>query len=114
VSDTVLSIRISGLSDNENEMAASDLTRALKAGDPASNVTRKPTDDNRMDAGATLLLILGSGAAVAIARGVRSWMGRWRNASLVFSDGSRKLEVHNVTSDDINRIIEFVGGAPRS
>jgi hypothetical protein len=114
MSPSEFSINVSGLSDRENEMAASDLTRALKTADPSTNVARQPNDSRTMDAGATLLLILGSGAAVAIAHGLQSWIGRWRNASLVFSDGTRKLEVHNVTSSDINRIIEFVGGTPRS
>jgi hypothetical protein len=109
-----LSIKVSGPSDRENEMAASDLTRAIKTADPTADVTRQPNDAHSMDAGATLLLILGSGAAIAIARGLQSWIGRWRNASLVFSDGTRKLEVHNITTSEIDRIVEFIGGGPQS
>jgi hypothetical protein len=107
------SISLSGLSDREKEKAAADLMRALRDSDPTASVDRRPENDRSQDFGATLVLILGSGASIAIARGIANWMGRWKNASITVDDGTRKVKLENVSSGDAVRVAELFAGNRR-
>jgi len=100
-------INLSGLSDSEKEKGAADLMRALKESDPTATVERRPNNARAQDFGATLILVLGSGAGIAIARGIKNWMGKWKNASLEVDDGTRKVKLANVSSSDAVRVAEL-------
>jgi len=105
---------LSGLSDRERELAASDLIRAIKESDPTSVVERRPSNAYAQDLGATIILILGTGAGIEIARGVKNWMGRWKQAALTVEDKERKIKVilENISSDEAVRLAELLT-APR-
>src|SRR5689334_4801907 len=100
-------ITLSGLSDREQEKAAADLARAIKQSDQSADIERRQDNAIAMDFGASLAVVLGSGAAVAVARGIQSWMGRWKNARITLSDKQHKIEIERVSSEDIIRAIEL-------
>jgi hypothetical protein len=100
-------ITLSGLSDREREKAAAELARVIKQSDPSTDVERRQDNTSAMDFGATLVVIVGSGAGIAIARGIQAWMGRWKNARIILSDGDHKVEIERVSSDDVIRAVEL-------
>jgi hypothetical protein len=107
MSSESFTITLSGLSESEQEKAAADLARAIKRSDQSADVKIREENRPAMDFGASLGVVLGSGAAVAVARGIRAWMGRWQNASIIMSDDHRKVEIQRASSDDIIRAVEL-------
>jgi|SRR5271163_2322290 len=99
-------ITLSGLSESEQEKAAADLARTIKRSDQSADVEIREETRPAMDFGASLAVVLGSGAAVAVAQGIRAWMGRWQNASITMSDNHRKVQIERVSREDIIRAIE--------
>ncbi|MBY3366505.1 hypothetical protein [Rhizobium laguerreae] len=101
-------IHISGLTGRDKEEAASELLRTLKRSDPTAKLELISDNAQAMDAGATILLILGSGAGVAIAHGIQNWMGRWKKGRLVFKDGDREAVLENASQDTLIQITEIL------
>jgi hypothetical protein len=100
-------ITLSELSDREREAAAAELARAIKASDHGATVDREQDNPSAMDFGATLTVVLSSGVAVAVARGIQGWMGRWKNAKITVSDEHRKVEIERVGSAEAVRALEL-------
>jgi hypothetical protein len=113
MSRETFSIDFSGLTDRDKEKAAADLVRALKESDPTVTVERRSGNPRAQDLGATIVLILGSGAGVAVARGIANWMGRWKKATLTVSDGKREVKLENVSSADAVRVAEWFAADSR-
>jgi len=76
--DGELSVRITfdGLTRAEANQAIQELQEAIleRADAVASSITKD--DPDSQDAGSTLVLLFGSGAAVAIAQGIRAYLAR--------------------------------------
>jgi hypothetical protein len=106
-------ITLSGLSDSEQEKAVADLARAIRQSDQSADVERRQENRPAMDFGASLAVVLGSGAAVAVARGIQSWMSRWKNATITLSDKARKVQIERVSSENIIRAIELFTSSSR-
>jgi len=103
----IFTITLSGLSDREQEQAATELARAIKQSDHSTTVERRSDNATAMDFGASLVVILGSGAGIAVARGIQSWMGRWKNVEITLSDKHRKVGIKRISSEDAIRAIEL-------
>jgi hypothetical protein len=99
-------ITLTGLSDREREQAASDLARVVAASHQSVQVERQQENSSAMDFGGTLVLIIGSGAAVAVARGIEAWLRRRQDASITIEDKQRKIKATGITSADAIRISE--------
>lgn len=99
-------ITLTGLLPREQEHAASELVRAIKQTDPSVTVERHPASATTMDFGASLAVILGSGAGIALAKGLQMWMGRWKNAELNLSSNGRTVVVKGLSGRDAIRVIE--------
>jgi hypothetical protein len=100
-------IALSELTDRDREAAAAELARAIKASDQAATVDREQDNPSAMDFGATLIVVLSSGAAVAVARGIQGWMGRWKNARITISDEHRKVTIEGIDGAEAVRALEL-------
>lgn len=68
------------------------------------------TDDEAMDLGATLVLVLAAPAVVVLAKAIKSWAERTNRASIAI-DGVR---IDNVNSRDVSEIISALRGGASS
>jgi hypothetical protein len=75
MSSRSFSMSFDNISDREKEHAASDLVRALKESDPTAIIERRQSNVHAQDLGATIVLILGTGAGIEIARGIKELDG---------------------------------------
>ena len=92
---------------NEN---ADALAQHLQMAAPTVTTERRRSDPNAQDFGATLVLILGTPAIAALAKGVADWlrMNQDANAKLVIRDkqGHAIVEIDNVRSGDVRALLE--------
>lgn len=100
-------ITFAGLSEREQEQAAADLARSITATHNSVEVKRGHDIGLAMDFGATLVVIISSGAAIAVAKGIETWLARWQNASICIEDEHRKVKATGITSADTVRISEI-------
>ena len=78
------------------------LLRGLQVG-PGAN------DPSRMDFGSTLVLVLGTPVAIAVARGIQAWLVR-RGTRAVIKSGGKEIELTNMKSEDIAAALKAAGG----
>src|SRR5262249_12823176 len=81
---------------------AEDLRRELVEADDDVQVDRRRDDPESQDFGATLVLVLGTPAIVAVARALHSWLSRNNAVAVTIErpDG-QKLTVRNLESKDV-------------
>ena len=100
---------LSGLSDRDKEQASHELARVIQESDPTAQVERQQEKAQAQDLGSTVVLVLGTGAALQVAQGIRNWMGRWRSAEITISGENRKISAKDLTSTDAVRLAELFG-----
>jgi len=71
---------------------------------PDISVSRKKDDATTQDFGATLVLVLGTPAVIAVASGIASFLKRHHAKLSIFADG--RLVVEGVEGKDMARIVE--------
>ena len=92
--------------DEANDYAA-DLEAELDGVDAEVNVSRQKDQQDAQDFGATLVLILGTGAITALAKGLSTWIARNSGARVVITkDG--KVVAENLNSEDAARVVASV------
>jgi hypothetical protein len=84
---------------------ASELRYSLLDTSPDISVQITKDDPTTQDFGATLVLILGAPAAVAIAKGIADYLSR-RGGTITIEDEHGKVIAQNVKSADLARIAE--------
>jgi len=94
-------IQIQGVAASDADRYAGELESTLQAEAPGVKVERRSDETNTMDFGATLVLLLGTSSAIAVARGIRAWLMRRPNASLTIGE----LTI-NSDSKDLAAIVE--------
>jgi hypothetical protein len=100
-----IGIRFEGLSAAEANKAAIDLENALlDLGLPDVTTKLQKDRQNTQDFGATLLLLLGSGASLALAKGIADWLRRRADAaSLVIIDmGENRVIARGVAAKEFD------------
>jgi hypothetical protein len=97
-----LKIRFEGLSVAEAGNKAEGLRRDLLEVSPDVRVKIEQEDPSNQDFGATLVLILGAPAAVAVAKGVADYLRRVGGKITIEADG--KIIGENIAGDDIGKI----------
>ena len=108
--DTTLTYRIQFLNASPaqaNDHAA-DLAHFLRNAVPGREklkVERERTTEDAQDFGATVVLILGTGAAVAVAKGIQSWLARTGTA-IEITDEKGHLVATNVDANSAASIVE--------
>lgn len=91
---------------------AAALADSLREIDGVFESDRRKGDENAMDLGAIVELIVSSGATVAIARGIAAWLRSRRGTRIkIYKDGktgSIKAIVHGVDPEAAVRITEII------
>ena len=102
-------IHIDGESVADANLLAGRFQDILRDADPKVVVTRKSSDSSHLDAGATLGIILGSGAVLTVAKGIRDFLSRNRRANLriVRPDGT-VVVVANLPGGNVLPVVEAV------
>lgn len=97
-------IRFEELSPPDAAIRAGRLRRELAEMSPDVNVSIKKDDPETQDFGATLILILGTPAILALAKGIASYLSRDRGTITIYKDG--KAVATGISGDDAARIAE--------
>lgn len=84
-------IRFEDLSAAEAGDRAASLRETLLDASPDLSVEVKKSDAATMDMGATLVLVLGTPAVIAIAKGIAAFLARERAGTLVIEQDGRVL-----------------------
>jgi hypothetical protein len=99
-------IMLTGLSDRDREQATADLAEAIVRADRSVEVKTRQDNPSAMDFGSTLVLLLGSGAAVAVARGIQAALAKWQGASITIKNDRGEIKASGITSADAVRLYE--------
>ena len=97
-------IRFEGLSAAEAGSKAKALRQEIVGTSPDADVTLAKDDPTNMDFGSTLVLLLGTQAALAIAKGIASYLSRAHAKITIWEDGT--LVASDLTGADAARIAE--------
>jgi hypothetical protein len=84
---------------NANKLAGPDDARLKEA-----KITKQ--DTNTQDFGATVVLILGSGAVTAIAQGIANYLSKRKQVSVRIKTAKGEVEAKNFSSKDTVEVIE--------
>jgi hypothetical protein len=102
-----LKITFPGATSAEANRFAGELRDVLRGVDRNVSVDRIRDRPDTQDFGATLVLVLGTASATAIAKGLQSWLARTNGARIQISrDGT--VIAQNIESKDAAKIAEVV------
>ena len=97
-------IRFRDCTPDEANAYSEELQQELREADPNISLVRLKDNHEAQDFGATLVLILGTGAITAVAKGFSAWIARSSGAKVVITkDGEVMAE--NIDSRDAARIV---------
>jgi hypothetical protein len=102
-------IRFVGASLDEANVNAASLAEYLRDAVPQRErlgIERLPAKEGSQDFGATLVLILGTAAATAVATGIQAWLTAHRGTSLDISDTNGNLVAKNIDFASAAAIVE--------
>jgi hypothetical protein len=102
-------IRFSHGSLRDQNISASELGKILTSVQGVTEVVQHKEQPGTMDFGASLAVVLGTGASVALAKGIADWLRGHRKAMITIVNESGKIVVENVTGAEANKILETVG-----
>lgn len=104
--DKTLVVHLTGSNARESNELAAEFQRI--AAQHASQVKREKADASSQDLGSTLVLVFGSGAAIALAKGLADWLRSHRKAKLEIRTPAGEVIATGLTSADAVRIVEIV------
>jgi hypothetical protein len=105
-----IEIQFEGLSLGEAGVKADELRKELldikndPDGDELESITLEKESQDTQDFGTTLVLVLGTPAVIALARGLTAYLGRTGTRVVIKKEGD--IVVQNVGGDDVARIVE--------
>jgi hypothetical protein len=91
-------IRFDGLEPADAGRAAESLLRSLLEVDPTIQAKRARTDEEAMDFGASLAVILATPAIIALAKGISNWLARTPASKLTVIGPDGKIIVENISA----------------
>jgi len=97
-------IQFEELSAAEANVEAAGLREWLLDSSPDARVELKKDDTTTMDMGATLVLVLGTPAVIAVAKGIQAYLARGRRGKLVIKCPDGKRVVFDGDSSDAAKI----------
>jgi Effector Associated Constant Component 1 len=104
-----LELTLGDVSPAEAHELAKELGSFLRSEDKSLEVRLARDDPTRQDFGATLVLLVGSAAGTAIAKGIRAWMAKRGGAKLVAKNAKgESLVLTNASSMDIAAVSKAV------
>jgi len=105
MADGTFEIRFRDCTPDEATDYAADLQAELDKPNAGISVTRARDLKEAQDFGATLVLVLGTGAITALAKGLATWIARNSGARVVITkDG--KVIAENLNSEDAARVVQ--------
>jgi hypothetical protein len=108
--EQTLVLKFDGASTAQANQFAETLSRELKQSVPDVNVRRKRENEETQDFGTTLVLVLGTPAAIALAKALQSWAARY-GTSVSVSDENGTVLLKNVQGSDAAKIVAAIEGA---
>lgn len=99
-------IKFEDISAAEGNQYASELRNMLLDATPDVEVDQRRADTHTQDFGATLVLILGTPAVIAITRAIGNWLQLRNSASLTIEKDGRII-AKNITSKDAAKLAEL-------
>ena len=106
-------LHVSDISD----VSAGQHTKALGAeivkADGSITVKQRSDNDEALDFGSTLVLVLAAPAVVKLASAIYAYMKRAGVRVEIVEDG-RRIQLHGLDSEDIAKAIEAARGAPKT
>lgn len=99
-------IKFEGISAAEGNRYASELRNMLLDATPDAEVDQRRSDTRTQDFGATLVLILGTPAVIAITRAIGNWLQLRNSASLTIEKDGRVI-AKNISSKDAAKLAEL-------
>lgn len=103
-------VTFEGVSPSDAQHYAEELQDALLDAIPNITVQRRREDPLTQDFGATLILILGAPAVVAVVKAVRDWLIRRNSASLTWKTADGELVVQGISSKNAAELAQFLVG----
>lgn len=100
-------ITFDDVSAAEANRYAQELRNALLDSSPDIKVDRKREDAYTQDFGATLILVLGTPAAIAVAKAIGDWLKLRNSASLTIKNSKGQATAKNITSRDAAELFKF-------
>lgn len=91
--------------DDANRFAA-ELAERLRDADPPIDAQETRVDQSAQDFGATLVLVLGAPAVIALAKGVSGWLTMRPNAKITLKRKDNTVIASGLTSADARAVIE--------
>jgi hypothetical protein len=89
-------IRFNEMEPADAGRAADSLQRSIQEADPTIQAKRTRVDDEAMDFGASLAVILATPAIVALAKGISNWLARTHTSRLTVIGPDGKTIVENI------------------
>ncbi len=111
--DETLEISFEDCSQADAARFAQDLEQQLRETDPSAKLSFKKERPDSQDFGATLVLVFGTPVAIALAKGVSTFLQRNAGASIRISKSGEVIAT-NLDSRDASRIVEAFAGKKRS
>ena len=103
-------VSFEGVSYSDAQRYAEELQDALLDATPDITVQRRLESPLTQDFGATLILILGAPAVVAVIKAVGDWLIRRNTASLTWKTGDGELVVQGLSSKNTADLAKFLVG----
>jgi len=101
-------IKFDNASDAEANRYASELRDVLLDTTPNIEVDRRRDDPQTQDFGATLVLVLGAPAVVAIAKAIGNWLTLHRQTGITIKTANGEIVGSNLTSKDALKLAELL------
>jgi hypothetical protein len=101
-------ITFDNVSEAEAGRCATELRNFLLDAAPDIKVERKREDPYTQDFGATLLLILGTPALVAVVNRIGDWLALRYKAGITIKNGNGEIIATNITSKDVIKLAELL------
>jgi hypothetical protein len=99
-------IRFEGLEARDAGVAAESLRRTLIDEVSGIRVRRGRSDQDAMDFGTTLVVILAAPAVVQLAKGIAAWLGRTHSSKVTITRSDGKVVVENIGAREAATLAE--------
>ncbi len=103
-------VTFEGVSPADAQRYAEELQNALLDATPDITVQRRRENPLTQDFGATLILILGAPAVVAVVKAAGDWLMRRNSASLTWKTTDGELVVQGISSKNAAELAQFLVG----
>ena len=101
-----LTLSFEGANVAEVNRFAAELAERLRDADAPINVRETRADPSAQDFGATLVLVLGTPAVIALAKGVAAWLAMRPSAKVTLKGRDGTVIASGLTSADARAVIE--------